>query len=206
MTDKKLIIAALASEFQEDRNNNTMYYYKVTFLTADQTGIFEVSKFGPEKSFVKLIGGSGVFVNDDVDPEKVKEFIALKGKMPSARRSTESQYTLITRSRGWPIKLEDDKTITQNGKVIGNFKPISPMIAGYDSYEISLPTEVVVAVVSFKGGNNAQDFDVTTQKDGIRRIQNIPTRDRVALASASADKNEIALKRLVEWLVNKNYL
>jgi hypothetical protein len=206
MTDKKLIIATVATEFHEDRSNSSMYYYKLTFLTTDQVGIFEISKFGPEKSFVKLIGGSGIFANDDVDPAKVKEFMALKGKIPSAQRSTQSQYTLVVRQRGWPIKLQDDKTITQNSKVIGSFKEIPPLMTGYDSYEISLPTEVVVAVVSFKGGNNAQDFDLTTQMDGIRRIQNIPTRDRVALASAGADKNEIALKRLVEWLVNKNYL
>jgi len=205
MTDKKLIIATLASEFKEDRSNSSMYYYKVTFLTTDQIGIFELSKFGPEKSFVKLIGGSGVFVNDDVDPAKVKEFIALKGKMPVAS-STASQYTLVTRERGWPIKLEDDKTITQNGKTIGSLKPIPPLKAGFDSYEISLPTDVVVAVVSFQDGNNAQDFDLLTKKDNIRRIQNIPTRDRVKLASVAADKNEIALKRLIEWLVNKNYL
>ncbi|MBS1532807.1 MAG: hypothetical protein JSU01_21065 [Bacteroidetes bacterium] len=207
MSGTKLVIAALATEF-DNAGDNLSYYYRLIFLTANQTGVFIISKLSPERSFVKLLGSSGIFVNDDTDPEKVKEFIALKGKtpQPAAPTAGATDYTLVSRNRIWPIKIEENKTITQEDKIIGSFRAIPPMVLGYDSYEFSLPNGTVVAVVSFKDGNNAQAFDVLTNKDSMRRMVNIPTRERVTIASTPADKNEIALKRLVQWMVTKDYL
>lgn|GEM_PF-533459 len=206
MSGNKLLIAAMASEF-DNAGDNLTYFYRITFLTVNQTGVFTISKLSPERSFAKLLGASGIFVNDDTDPEKVKEFIALKGKTPQpASAAGTPDYTLVNRDLMWPLKLEDNKTITQQDKIIGSFKVIPLMVLGYDSYEFSLPNGTIVAVVSFKDGNNAQAFDVLTNKDNLRRMVNIPTRDRVFAASAAADKNEIALKRLIQWMVTKNYL
>src|SRR3954468_5379669 len=46
MSGKKLIIAVPATEFQTDKSDNTTLYYRLTFLTADQVGIFKVSALG----------------------------------------------------------------------------------------------------------------------------------------------------------------
>lgn len=202
LSGKKLLIATIATEFKPDVNDNTVYYYRVTFLTIDQAAIFNISKLSPEKSLVKLIGGAGIFTDDDVDPAKVKEFIARKGKKPEVALD----YTLVGRSRLWPIVLKEDKTIEQD-ELIGRFKEVQPFDTGYDSYEISLPNGVVVARVSFKDGNNAQMFLVDLKKnDNNNNIVKIPTKDKVAYASTTADRNEIALKRIVQWLVSKDYL
>jgi len=202
LSGKKLLIATVATEFKPDVNDNTVYYYRMTFLTTDQAAIFNISKPGPEKSFVKLIGGSGIFANDDVDPAKIKEFIARKGKKPEVALD----YTLVGRNRMWPIVLKEDKTIEQD-KLIGRFKDVEPYDSGYDSYEISLPNGVVVARVSFKDGNNARMFLVDFKKDNNNNNQvRIPTRDKVIAAQTTADRNEIALKRIIQWLVTKDYL
>jgi hypothetical protein len=202
LSGKKLIIATIATEFKPNLNDNMVYYYRLTFLTTDQAAIFSLSKLGAEKSLVKLIGGSGIFVNDDVDPAKLREFIALKGKTPEVALD----YTLVGRSRTWPIVLKEDKTIEQD-KLIGKFKEVAPYDSGYDSYEISLPNGVVVARVSFKGGNNSDSFIVDLKKDNVANYMvKIPVRDKVILASTPVDRNEIALKRITVWLVSKFYL
>ncbi|WP_430405854.1 hypothetical protein [Fluviicola sp.] len=46
MDGEKLIIAAYAGEFEQDPNNNMDHFYRLTFLTANQIGIFTVSKMG----------------------------------------------------------------------------------------------------------------------------------------------------------------
>ncbi|MGZ3766396.1 MAG: hypothetical protein ACXVA2_17135 [Mucilaginibacter sp.] len=109
LSGKKLIIAAITTEFNANTNDNMVYYYRLTFLTTDQVGIFNISKLSAEKSLVKLLGGGNIFANDDVDPAKVKELIALKGQTPEVK----IDYTLVSRSRIFPIVLKEDKTIQQ---------------------------------------------------------------------------------------------
>jgi hypothetical protein len=205
MSGKKLVIAAYASEYDRDHSTNMTFYYRFTFLTTNQVGIFSISKLGGEKSFAKLIGAAGVIVNDDLDAAKVKEFIAMKGKDPAITVASDD-YVLERRDKAWPVKLKTDKTIEQAQSTIGGFKDVSNPADGYDTYQISLPSGIVAAKLSFTGGNNAQAFDVVTMKDQIRRQVKIPTNERVMLASADEDRNQIALLRIIKWLVTNNYL
>ncbi|MES2107854.1 MAG: hypothetical protein V4577_03845 [Bacteroidota bacterium] len=198
---KKLIIATLATEFVPPNGDNSFFYYRLTFLTANQVGIFAVSRLGAEKSFAKLIGGAGIIENDDLVAEKVTEFIAYKSMNPQVA----ADYSTVRRSYIYPIVLKDDKSITQEDKLIGRFKDVSTS-TDLDSYEFSLPNGLTVVKVSFTGGNNAQNFEVYTVKDKNRRIVPIPTKDKVMLASEGPDRNYIALGRLLKWLVSKDYI
>lgn len=203
MSGKKLVIAAYASEYDHDHTTNMSFYYRLTFLTTDQVGIFSLSKLGGEKSFAKLIGASGIIVNDELDAAKVKDFIAMKGKDPSITVRADD-YLVASRQRGWPVKLNTDKTIEQDHVQIGSFKDVTG--ADGDTYEISLPNGIVAVRLSFTGGNNTQAFDVITMKDRARRTIKIPTRDKVMLSSTDVDRNQIALARIINWLVNNGYL
>ena len=70
MDGEKLIIGAYAGEFEQDPNNNMDHFYRLTFLTANQIGIFTVAKMGTEKSFAKLLGKSGIFADEKLDDKK----------------------------------------------------------------------------------------------------------------------------------------
>ncbi|MES2429676.1 MAG: hypothetical protein V4556_01990 [Bacteroidota bacterium] len=82
LTGEKIMIGAVATEFDKDYNDNTFLYYRVTFLTVAQEGIFKIPSLDKEKAFAKLIGQSGILVNGAVDEKKVLEFIALRGSTP----------------------------------------------------------------------------------------------------------------------------
>lgn len=201
LSGEKIIIAAPATEFESDKNDNSYLFYRVTFLTSNQVGIFKVSSLGQEKSFAKLIGGSGILINDKTDDNKVKEFIAAKGASPSIAVN----YTTVARNRAWPIKLQQDKNIEQNSKIIGSFKPAGSQ-NGLDMYEFMLPSGVVVAKVSFTGGNNAQNMELFTAKDNLKRTVPIPQKEKILAADISIDKNQFTLKRITQWLVDNQYL
>jgi hypothetical protein len=201
MAGKKLIIAAVATEFEQDKTDNTYLFYRLTFLLSNQVGIFKVSSLSQEKSFAKLIGNSGIIQGDSTLDNKVKEFIAGKGASP--RIATD--YTTVSRNRAWPIDVKEDKTITQDSKVIGSFKPLGSQNE-MDSYEFLLPTTVIIAKVTFAGGNNAQNFEVFTSKDSQKRVVSIATGDKIIAASVGVDKNWITLKKIVKWLVDNQYL
>jgi len=201
LAGKKLIIAVVATEFDADKNDNSYLFYRLTFLTSNQVGIFKVAAIGQEKSFVKLIGTSGIINADTTDNERVKQFIASKGASPRIAVN----YTLVNRNRAWPITIQADKNIEQNSKIIGNFKPAGSM-NGQDYYEFALPTGVVVAKISFAGGNNMQNMEVFTVKDSQKRVVPMNTNDKIIAADVSIDKNQFALKRVVKWLVDNQYL
>lgn len=201
MNGKKLVIAAVATEFEQDKNDNTYLFYRLTFLTSNQVGIFKVSSLSQEKSFAKLIGNSGIIQGDSTSDNKVKEFIAMKAASP--RIATD--YSTVSRNRAWPIDLKEDKTITQDSKVIGSFKPMGSFNE-LDSYEFLLPSTVVIAKVSFTGGNNAQNFEIFTAKDSQKRVVSIASGDKILAASVGVDKNWITLKKVVKWLVDNQYL
>ncbi len=82
LAGKKIITAAVATEFEKDESDNTYLYYKVKFLTSSQEGIFKISSLSQEKAFAKLIGTSAIIVNDAADDEKVQKFIESKGVTP----------------------------------------------------------------------------------------------------------------------------
>jgi hypothetical protein len=201
MSGKKLIIAAVATEFEQDKTDNTYLFYRLTFLTSNQVGIFKVSSLSQEKSFAKLVGNSGIIVADSTNDNKVKEFIAMKGASPRIA----VDYTMVPRSRNWPIELKEDKTIEQDSKIIGNFQPMGSRNE-IDYYEFHLPSGVIMAKISFTGGNNAQNFELFTAKDNLKRVVPIPTTDKILAASFNIDKNQFALKRIVKWLVDNQYL
>lgn len=201
MSGKKLIIAAVATEFEQDKTDNTYLFYRLTFLASNQVGIFKVSSLSQEKSFAKLVGNSGIIQGDSTLDNKVKEFIASKGASP--RIATD--YTMVARDRAWPLDLKEDRTITQNSKVIGSFKPMGSFNE-MDSYEFLLPSTVIIAKVSFTGGNNAQNFEVFTAKDNQKRVVSIASGDKIIAASVGVDKNWITLKKIVKWLVENQYL
>lgn len=201
LAGEKIAIAAPATEFEQDKNDNSYLFYRVTFLTANQVGIFKVASLGQEKSFAKLIGGSGILVNDKADENKVKEFIAAKGASPRIA----VDYTLVSRNKSWPISLLKEKTIEQNSKIIGSFKPTGSA-NGADYYDFLLPSGVIIAKVSFTGGNNMQNMEMFTAKDNLKRVVPMATTDKLIVADASIDKNQFALKRIAKWLVDNQYL
>jgi len=201
LSGEKIIIAAPATEFESDKNDNSYLFYRVTFLTSNQVGIFKVSSLSQEKSFAKLVGGSGILINDKTDDNKVKEFIAAKGASPSIAVN----YTLVNRNRAWPISLQLDKNIEQNSKIIGSFKPVGSQ-NGLDMYEFMLPSGVIIAKVSFAGGNNAQNMELFTAKDNLKRTVPIPQKEKILAADVSIDKNQFTLKRIAQWLVDNQYL
>lgn len=201
MSGQKLIIAVVATEFEQDKNDNSYLFYRLTFLTANQVGIFKIAALGQEKSFAKLIGTSGIIINDKVDETKVKEFIASKSVTPRIA----VDYTPVNRNRAWPIDIKLDHTIEQNSKIIGTFKNTGSS-NGVDFYEIALPSGVTIAKFSFTGGNNAQNMEMFTAKDNYKRVVPIPQADKILAADASIDKNQFTLKRIVKWLVDGQYL
>lgn len=198
---EKIIIAAPATEFESDKNDNSFLYYRLTFLTANQVGIFKISSLGQEKSFAKLIGQSGILVKDKADEARVREFIAAKGASPRIAVN----YTLVARNRAWPITLQADRNIEQNSKIIGSFKPTGSSNE-MDHYEVALPGGVVVAKFSFTGGNNAQNMELFTARDNLKRTVPMPQADRILAADGSIDKNLFTLRRIVKWLVDNQYL
>ena len=201
LSGEKIITAVPATEFEADKNDNSYLFYRFTFLTANQVGIFKVSSLSQEKSFAKLVGGSGILVNDKVDENKVKQFIAASGASPRIA----VDYTVVPRNRAWPVSLKEDKTIEQNSKIIGSFKPIGNS-NGLDHYEFTLPSGVIIAKVSFAGGNNAQNMELFTAKDNLKRTVPIPQQEKILLADASIDKNQFTIKRIAKWLVDNQYL
>lgn len=201
LSGKKIIIAAVATEFDADKTDNSTLYYRLTFLTSNQIGIFKIASLGQEKSFVKLIGTSGILVNDSTNDTKVREFIAAKGVSPSIAIN----YTLVARNRSWPVRLKDDKTFEQNSTIIGSFKHTSSSNeTAY--YEYYLPSGILIAKVSFTGGNNAQNFEVFTAKDNIKRIALIPQKEKILAASEGIDKYQFTVERVAKWLVDNQYL
>lgn len=201
LAGEKVIIATVATEFDQDKNDNSYLFYRLTFLTSNQVGIFKVASLGQEKSFAKLLGNSGIMIKDKTDDNKVKEFIASKGASPRIA----VDYTVVNRSTTWPISLKADKTIEQDGKIIGNFKSTGSS-NGQDHYEFTLPSGVIVAKLSFAGGNNMQNMEVFTSKDNLKRVVPLPTKDKIIIGDASIDQNQFALKRVVKWLVDNRYL
>lgn len=201
MGGQKLIIATVATEFDENKNDNMDSYYRLSFLTTNQTGIFMISKLGGEKSFAKLIGGSGIVVNDKLDAEKVTEFIAKKGKSPSVA----VHYNLAKRNGMFPVILRPESSVYQGPDLIGKFKDVSNA-SDADTYEFSLPEGLVVAKVTFTGGNNATKFIFTTYKDNLTLAYTIPTQGTYGKISSPIDRNEFTIARVAKWLVKNGYL
>lgn len=202
MDGETLVIAAWAGEFEQDPGNNMDHFYRLTFLTANQIGIFTVSKLGSEKSFAKLIGKSGIFVDGKLDEKKVQEFIAKKGKTPKVT----IDYTTVNRNRSWPIDLQEDQTITQESKIIGGFKDVTANGSSHDTYEFRLPSGILIAKVTFTGGNNAQNCEIHTLKDNYKRVVPIASKDKITFSASSIDRNQWALERIVKWIVENKYL
>ena len=197
----KIIIAAVATEFEQDKFDNSYLFYRLTFLTSNQVGIFKVSALSQEKSFAKLIGKSRILINDNTDDSKVKEFIARDGASPRIA----VDYTTIPRNRAWPVSLKVGNNVEQDGKIIGNFVNKGEYNQ-MDHYEFTLPSGVSIARVSFTGGNNAQNMELFTAKDNIKRVVSIPQKENIIIADASIDKNQFTLKRVAKWLVDNSYL
>jgi hypothetical protein len=79
-------------------------------------------------------------------------------------------------------------------------------MSGQDSYEFFVPDGIMVAKVSFAGGNNAQNFELFTASDRVRKVVSIPQKDKVNFLSSAVDPNALTLKRITAWLVQNNYL
>lgn len=201
LAGQKIIIAVVATEFESDKNDNSYLFYRLTFLTAGQVGIFKIPSLSQEKGFAKLIGNSGILVKDTVNPAKLMEFIATKSVTPSIA----VDYTPVARNRAWPVSLTKDKNVEQNSKIIGNFKPKGSS-NNMDFYEFALPSGVIIAKVSFTGGNNAQNMEIFTAKDNYKRVVPIPQNEKIIVADASIDINQFTLKRIAKWLVDNQYL
>ncbi len=202
LSGEKLIIGAYAGEFEQDPNDNMNQFYRVSFLTVNQVGVFGVSKLGAEKSFGKLMAKSGIFTENGVDEKLVKEFIAKYGKTPKIAMD----YSIVGRDKSWPIELNGDKTIEQQSKVIGSFKDITVNGKGVDTYEFYLASGVKIATVNFTGGNNAQNCEMRTLKDNSVRNVAITTSETIKGSVSSIDRNQWVLQRITKWLVANGYL
>lgn len=201
MEGEKLVIAVLSTEFEGDKNDNTSMYYRFTFLPTNQVGIFKISTLGMEKGFVNLIGKGGIIDGNSLKADKITELIASKGVSPR----TAVNYTLVSRNKSWPIELKDSKDIEQDGQKIGFFTSTGNR-GGQDSYEYFIPGGIMVAKVSFAGGNNAQNFELFTTKDKVRKVVSIPQKEQVKFLSSAVDPNALTLKRITAWLVQNGYL
>jgi hypothetical protein len=201
MAGQKIIIAVVATEFESDRNDNSFLFYRLTFLTAGQVGIFKIPSLSQEKGFAKLIGNSGILVKDTVNSNRLMEFIASKSVTPSIAVN----YTPVVRNLAWPVSLTKDKNVEQDNKIIGNFKPVGSS-GNMDFYEFALPSGVIIAKVSFTGGNNAQNMELFTAKDNYRRVVPMPLNEKIIVADASIDRNQLMLRRIAKWLVDNRYL
>lgn len=203
MSGEKLIIAVLASDLPPDPQNNTDFYYRFSFLTTSQVGLFTLSILSAEKSFAKLIGQSGIIVDDKLNEAKINEFIALKSKNPIVR----TEYNIVKRNMMFPVMIKDDNMIYQGMEPIGKFKNISSGPEG-DTYEFSLPDGLIVAKVSFTGGNSASKFIINTKKDNQIMPYTIAPDGfgKTIISSASVDKNEHTILRIAKWLVNGKYM
>lgn len=132
----------------------------------------------------------------------MKEFIARKSSNPVS----SGEYELVSRNRMMPVMVRDGQ-VYQGNVLIGNFKNASSSNA--DTYEFSLPTGLIVARVTFTGGNNAQNASVVLTKDKLSRTASIPsqgTYGKTILKSKGVDRNYIVLKRIADWLVTNKYL
>jgi len=203
LAGEKLILATLANGFVPSRNDNSTYYYQVTFRTLDKVGIFSLNKLGAEKSFAKLIGESGIVIDGKLDPKLVTELIARKSQNPEV----VIEYHLVRRDRS-DIVLIKENGIYQGNMLIGRFRDISGR-REFDTYEFSLPDGLVIGTASFTGGNGAQNCTVSTNKD--RRTQNaaIPSKGiygALTARSEGMDRNAIVLKQIATWLAKNDYL
>ena len=71
-----------------------------------------------------------------------------------ARRNRHRLYALCRgNSLNDQLDVNADKTIEQNSKIIGSFKPTGSY-NGQDFYEFQLPSGITIAKISFAGGNN----------------------------------------------------
>jgi hypothetical protein len=202
LSGEKLIIGAYAGEFEQDPNDDMNQYYRVSFLTVNQVAVFGVSKLGAEKSFGKLMAKSGIFTENGVDEQLVKEFIAKNGKTPKIA----IDYSIVGRDKSWPLELNADKTIEQQSKIIGSFKDITVEGKGVDTYEFYLPSGVKIASVNFAGGNNAQNCEMHTLKDNSVRNVAITTNETITASMSSIDRNQWVLQRITKWLFANAYL
>lgn len=201
MEGEKLVIAVLSTEFEGDKNDNASMYYRFTFLPTNQVGIFKLSTLGMEKGFVNLIGKGGVIDGNSLNADKITELIATKGVTPR----TAVNYSLVSRNKNWPIELKETKSIEQGGETIGFFTSTG-YVNGQDSYEFFIPDGIMVAKISFAGGNNAQNFELFTARDKVRKVVSIPQKDKVNSLSSVVEPNALTLKRITAWLVQNNYL
>jgi hypothetical protein len=202
LSGTKLAIATIATDFAEARDDNSSFYYRFSFLPTKQVGIFTLGKLGAEKSFARLIGEGGIVVNDELSEEKINELIARKGRNPIA----SVEYNLVKRNTMFPISIKQGQ-IYQGNVLIGDFKDISSK-RDFDTYEFSLPSGLVVAKVSFTGGNNAKNCSISTSKDRTTRNESIADAHttKMVVLSPGEDRNFVVLKRIAGWLVNNKYL
>ena len=203
MSGEKLVIATIATDFDEDKSDNSSYFYRFSFLTANQVAIFTLNKLGAEKAFAKLIGQSGILVNDQVDPKQLSEFIATKSRNPKA----SIEYHLVQRNFSMPVSVKDGQVFQAN-TLVGRFKDITSK-EGLDTYEFSLPDGLVVARASFTGGNNAKNCSVTTFKDKTEHSAAMPfdgTYGKTIFRTSDFDRNNITVRNIASWLVKQQYL
>lgn len=200
---KTLIIAAVADDYPEDKNDNMAYIFKFSFVSLDKVGYFKVSKLGAEKSVSKLINGGNLFKDGGINPEAAFALIAKQGKTPPVKAA---DYSLVNRDKSWPLTLKESNIIEQQSKQIGMWKDVTPNGANVDKYEFSLPSGLKLADVSFMGGNNAKTCEIITLKDGRKHTADIAIADSIKLLMTNIDRNQKALERIVKWLVQNQYL
>ncbi|MFC0517334.1 hypothetical protein ACFFGT_24195 [Mucilaginibacter angelicae] len=201
----KLVIATIATDFVPSRNDGDGFYYRFTFLPTGQVAIFGLSKLGPEKNFAKLLGEGGVVVNDQLDVAKVNELIALKSKNPRA----QIEYKLVNRNYSMPVMIKENQ-IAQGLDQIGVFKDVTPNGADQDAYEFSLPSGLLIAKTTFKGGKDGvKNCIITTNKDGLTRMVDISeggTYGESIVRSEGVDRHQETIKKIAKWLVKNEYL
>lgn len=201
MNGEKLIIATLATNFAPRKIDNSSHYFNVTFLSLDKVSVFSFSSLGPEKSFAKMVGESGIVVDNQLDGKLVSELIAKRSEQPEVT----VEYHMVKRERSFPVKIKD-YDIVQQSALIGRFREIKEKTE-YDTYEFVLPDGLVVATVRFSGGNNAKNCTISTNKDRSTRTVSIAVEMKyLNIFVGGEDRNTIAINRIATWLVSNRYM
>ncbi|MEL6674154.1 MAG: hypothetical protein AAFR61_18255 [Bacteroidota bacterium] len=194
MAGDLLFEAVYSDLFPEDPNDNTIYYFEFSFPERDPA-YFKLGKLGTIRSLGNLIGKNGLIKDGALDMAAVDALIRKKGKTPPVT----ADYSMASRNRSWPVEMREKGKIEQNGVLIASYRQQG------DAYHFFLPQGTLAATVRFSGGNNATNFLVETFKDKQKRNVQRPAEGTIK-AAAAIDPNYFALKRIVPWLVENNYL
>lgn len=193
-----LFTAVYSDRIPESPDDNTIYYFEFRFRGLETPAYLPVSKLGGDKTIANHIGNFGLVKEQALDLNAVRALIQKKGKTPPYRLN----YTMVARNRQFPVEIREAGKLSQASVQIGAFKDQGTQ-SGMDVYAFLLPDGTLIATASFAGGNRAASIRVQTLRDNL--IHDISGGEPVTQVAA-IDRNYFTVKRIAQWLVERNYL